>query len=70
MHAARLSTMAQGFGYLIAAAGPALVGVLHAATGDWTLALAVLFVLLLPQVWAGTVATRPASRGTSDRKDP
>ena len=62
VHAARLSTMAQGFGYLIAAAGPALVGVLHAATGDWTLALAVLFALLLPQVWAGTVAIRPASR--------
>ncbi len=48
VHAARLSTMAQGFGYLVAGAGPALVGVLHGWTGGWTAPLAVLLVLLVP----------------------
>jgi CP family cyanate transporter-like MFS transporter len=33
---ARLSGMAQGVGYLIAAAGPVGVGVLHDRTGGWT----------------------------------
>ena len=37
--AARLSGMAQGVGYLLAAAGPPLVGVLHDHWGGWTLAL-------------------------------
>ena len=33
--AARLSGMAQGFGYILAAFGPLLVGVLHSATGGY-----------------------------------
>ncbi len=57
VHAARLSTMAQGFGYLVAGAGPALVGVLHGWTGGWTVPLAVLLVLLVPQLLTGVVAT-------------
>jgi MFS transporter, CP family, cyanate transporter len=37
--AAALSLMAQGIGYLIAAAGPILFGLVHDHTGGWTLAL-------------------------------
>ncbi len=55
-HAARISTMAQGFGYLVAGTGPALVGVLHGATGDWTVPLVVLLALLVPQLASGVVA--------------
>lgn len=36
--AARLSGMAQGMGYTLAAFGPLLVGVLHDAFGDWRMA--------------------------------
>lgn len=63
VHAARLSTMAQGTGYLVAATGPALVGVLHGWSDGWTAPLVVLAVLLLPHSAAGAVAigsNRPA----------
>ena len=40
---AGLSTVAQGWGYLLAACGPLLVGVLHGATGGYT----GMFVLVL-----------------------
>ena len=33
---ASLSAFAQGIGYLIASAGPLLIGLLHATTGGWT----------------------------------
>ena len=45
---AALSAFTQSTGYLIAAAGPFTVGVLHAATGGWTVPLALLLVLALP----------------------
>jgi CP family cyanate transporter-like MFS transporter len=43
---ASLSTVAQGWGYLLAAAGPLLVGVLHGATGGYD----AMFVLVLAGV--------------------
>jgi CP family cyanate transporter-like MFS transporter len=43
--AGQLSSMAQGVGYCLAAAGPLLVGVLHSWTGNWS-ALAVLFLAI------------------------
>jgi CP family cyanate transporter-like MFS transporter len=43
---AGLSTVAQGWGYLLAAAGPLLVGVLHGATGGYD----AMFVLVLAGV--------------------
>jgi CP family cyanate transporter-like MFS transporter len=43
--AARLSGMAQGFGYTLAALGPLCVGILHDLTGGW--ATAGLFLLLI-----------------------
>ncbi|MCE3551874.1 MFS transporter [Pseudonocardia sp. RS11V-5] len=57
--AAGLSAMAQGFGYLIASTGPMLVGLLHEATGGWTVSLAVLLVALVAQLVAGVLAGRP-----------
>ncbi|MFD9690797.1 MFS transporter [Kitasatospora sp. NPDC059088] len=46
-HVAALSTMAQTGGYLISAAGPALLAVLHGSTGAWTVPLLALISLLL-----------------------
>nr|WP_223244401.1 MFS transporter [Streptomyces sp. CBMA156] len=43
--AAALAGMAQSVGYLVAAAGPLLLGILHDATDSWTLPLVVLVVL-------------------------
>jgi CP family cyanate transporter-like MFS transporter len=45
---AALSAFTQSTGYLIAAAGPFTIGVLHSATGGWTVPLALLLVLALP----------------------
>jgi len=55
---ARLSGMAQGFGYLLAAFGPFLFGLLHDATGDWVVPLSMLLVLLVIQVAVGMAAGR------------
>jgi CP family cyanate transporter-like MFS transporter len=56
--AARLSSMAQGFGYLIAATGPLVTGLLHAATGSWTLPLALLVALCGVELVVGLAAAR------------
>jgi MFS transporter, CP family, cyanate transporter len=55
---AKLSSLAQGVGYLVAATGPFAIGVLHDATGSWTAPLLVLLALLVPQVACGLVAGR------------
>ncbi|MEW2547514.1 MFS transporter [Streptomyces sp. NPDC047002] len=52
-HAAQLSSMAQCFGYLLAAAGPLALGAVHQATGGWTVPLVLLIVLLAPQTAVG-----------------
>ncbi len=57
-HTAQVSTMAQGFGYLLASLGPIGIGAIHAASGGWTAPLAVLAALLVPQLIAGTLASR------------
>jgi CP family cyanate transporter-like MFS transporter len=56
--AARLSGMAQSFGYLMAAAGPFAFGALRGLTGGWTAALLVLGVVLVLDVLAGLAAGR------------
>ena len=56
--AAALSGMAQSVGYLLAAAGPILIGALHDAVDSWTAPLIVLLLLLLVQLGAGTLAAR------------
>lgn len=58
-HTGHLSTMAQGFGYLIAGLAPIGFGALHALSGEWVLPLAVLGLLLVLQLGAGIVASRP-----------
>ncbi len=62
---AALSTMAQSVGYLLAAAGPFLVGVLHDATGAWSLPCALLVALSLAQIAVGYLAGRPVRIGES-----
>ncbi|WP_432487749.1 MFS transporter [Kineococcus sp. SYSU DK018] len=54
--AVALSGMAQSAGYLLAAAGPVLVGALHAATGSWAVPL----VLVAAAAAAQAVAARRA----------
>jgi CP family cyanate transporter-like MFS transporter len=57
-HTAHVSTMAQGFGYLLASLGPVAIGAIHAASGSWTAPLIVLAALLVPQLAAGVLACR------------
>jgi MFS transporter, CP family, cyanate transporter len=56
-HAAHLSTMAQGFGYLIASAGPFAAGALHGIDDSWTLPLIMLLISLVPMLFTGLVAS-------------
>jgi MFS transporter, CP family, cyanate transporter len=57
--AASLSSLAQAVGYLLASAGPLEVGLLHSATGNWNVPLAVLFSLTGILLAAGLLAARP-----------
>jgi CP family cyanate transporter-like MFS transporter len=56
--AAALSGMAQSVGYLIAASGPVLFGVLHDASGGWSIPLLLLVVLAGVQLLMGYRAGR------------
>lgn len=56
--ASRLSGMAQAVGYLLAATGPLLVGVLHQISGGWAVPL----VLLIAVCLVGSVAALGAGR--------
>ncbi|MEV0348975.1 MFS transporter [Nonomuraea sp. NPDC050680] len=55
---AALSAFGQSAGYLIAGAGPLLVGVLHQMTGGWTLPYALMFAVLVVQLLTGLYAGR------------
>jgi CP family cyanate transporter-like MFS transporter len=65
---ASLSAFTQGAGYLVATAGPLLVGLLHAVTGNWTVpVLAMLAVIAVEGAvgWqAGRARTLPAACGS------
>ncbi|MDT8369302.1 MAG: MFS transporter [Longimicrobiales bacterium] len=54
-----LSGMAQSVGYLVAATGPPLFGLVHDATGGWSLPLAALLVVLAGKIAVGLGAGRP-----------
>ncbi|MEU5126079.1 CynX/NimT family MFS transporter [Streptomyces mobaraensis] len=56
--AARLSGMAQTWGYLLASVGPFAVGAVHQATGGWGLPIGVLLVACLALVFLGLGAGR------------
>ena len=55
----KLSTFAQGVGYLLSVAAPLVVGVLYEHTGGWTIPIALMSALLIPQAIAGYLAGRP-----------
>ena len=59
-HAAALSGMAQSVGYLLAASGPSLFGVLRDATHAWTVPLALLLAITVCLLIAGLGAARDA----------
>jgi CP family cyanate transporter-like MFS transporter len=58
-HATALSGMAQALGYVVSASGPLLLGILHDATGTWTLPLIVMLVLCVAMLVCGLGAGRP-----------
>jgi CP family cyanate transporter-like MFS transporter len=62
-HAAALSGMAQSVGYLLAAGGPSLFGVLRDATGSWKVPLALLLTVTVCLLIAGLGASRDANVG-------
>ncbi|MFC3456556.1 CynX/NimT family MFS transporter [Amycolatopsis speibonae] len=55
---ARLSGMAQGIGYLMAAVGPFLFGLLHDLTGAWTVPWIMMLVVFVAQMTFGALAGR------------
>jgi CP family cyanate transporter-like MFS transporter len=57
--AASLSAFAQSVGYLVAAAGPLVAGLLHTATGSWTVPVALLLALSAAELATGLLAARP-----------
>lgn len=59
MSAARLSGMAQTFGYVIAASVPPVLGVVHEATGSWTASLWILLGIAVITLVAGLVSAKP-----------
>ena len=55
---ASLSAFTQGAGYLVATAGPLLVGFLHAVTGNWTVPVLVMLVVIVFEGAVGWQAGR------------
>jgi MFS transporter, CP family, cyanate transporter len=71
----QLSGMAQSIGYLIAATGPVVFGMLYDLTSEWTVPLLFLFAVLAGKLAAGVAAGRPGHVGprrteTPDREAP
>jgi CP family cyanate transporter-like MFS transporter len=66
LSSARLGGVAQCLGYLVAAAGPLMLGALHEGTRGWSWPLALLLALLLPMGWTGWGAARDAVLATDD----
>ncbi|TGA81936.1 MFS transporter, partial [Streptomyces palmae] len=62
--AARLSGMAQTWGYLLAAAGPLTLGAVHQATGDWNLPIVLMLAVCGALALLGLGAGRDRRIGT------
>lgn len=62
---ARLSAMAQTFGYMLAAAGPFMFGLLRDVTGGWTAPLVTLLTLGVVQLIAGILSGRSLTLQTT-----
>lgn len=56
--AVRLSSMAQGIGYMVAALGPLVAGLLHSMSGGWNVPLIVMIGVCCAQLAAGFAAAR------------
>lgn len=57
--AASLSGLAQSAGYLVASAGPLELGLLHSATGGWSIPFGLLLAIAVAQLVMGMLAARP-----------
>jgi MFS transporter, CP family, cyanate transporter len=57
--AASLGGFAQSVGYLVASAGPLELGLLHTATGSWTIPVVLLLALCACALAVGVLAARP-----------
>ena len=68
-HAAALSGMAQSLGYLLAAGGPSLFGVLRDATHAWKVPLALLLAVTVCLLISGLGAARDAHVGAPAPED-
>jgi CP family cyanate transporter-like MFS transporter len=55
-HTAQLSSMAQSFGYVLAAVGPLALGVARQLSGGWTIPWLLLLAVMVPQAVAGVSA--------------
>lgn len=65
-HAAAISGMSQSVGYVLASAGPVLMGVTHSLIGSWDGPVVLLLVLMVPLAVVGYQAgVRPARAGIS-----
>jgi MFS transporter, CP family, cyanate transporter len=64
--AAALSGFAQGLGYLLASAGPLLIGLLHSVTGSWTVPVVILLSVSGGQFVTGLLASRDKTIGAAD----
>jgi CP family cyanate transporter-like MFS transporter len=64
--AAALSGFAQGAGYLLASAGPLLIGLLHSATGSWTLPVVILLGVAGGQLVTGLLASGDKTISVAD----
>jgi CP family cyanate transporter-like MFS transporter len=60
---ARLSAFAQSTGYLLSVPGPIVVGLLYDHTGSWRIPLALMALLMVPQMVAGVLAGRDRQIG-------
>jgi MFS transporter, CP family, cyanate transporter len=58
----QMSALVQGGGYVVAAAGPTVVGAVHGATGGWTWPLLVVLAAIALLAVAGVASAGPAPR--------
>ncbi|MFF7247378.1 MFS transporter [Embleya sp. NPDC008237] len=63
-----LSTLAQSLGYAVAATGPFALGLMHGATGGWTLPMVALVVTAVGQLLVGLVLS--GNRGAGGTPEP
>ncbi|MFI6981312.1 MFS transporter [Embleya sp. NPDC050154] len=63
-----LSTLAQSLGYAVAATGPFALGLMHGATGGWTVPMAALVVTAVGQLLVGLVLS--GNRGAHAAPEP